>query len=186
MKKEKALVVQPKAMIGGTLKPYQVEGLRWLATLFENGLSGILADEMGLGKTIQVIALVAHVREKNVKGPICIAAPLATRVAASSHHFDGVGGARYAAAASTASGAAPGRSCTEPRRATSESPSRPRIGSESPRNPEKNQPRPRLTEPTRFNDATPRTDRVIPTQAPQLDERVPEVDARHICVIVSW
>ena len=92
MKKEKALVVQPKAMTGGTLKPYQVEGLRWLATLFENGLSGILADEMGLGKTIQVIALVAHVREKNVKGPICIAAPLATRVAASSHHFDGVGG----------------------------------------------------------------------------------------------
>ena len=86
-------------MTGGTLKPYQVEGLRWLATLFENGLSGILADEMGLGKTIQVIALVAHVREKNVKGPICIAAPLATRVAASSHHF--------------------------PRRATSESPSRP-------------------------------------------------------------
>ena len=85
MKKEKALVVQPKAMTGGTLKPYQVEGLRWLATLFENGLSGILADEMGLGKTIQVIALVAHVREKNVKGPICIAAPLATRVAASSH-----------------------------------------------------------------------------------------------------
>jgi len=78
MKKEKALVVQPKAMTGGTLKPYQVEGLRWLATLFENGLSGILADEMGLGKTIQVIALVAHVREKNVKGPICIAAPLAT------------------------------------------------------------------------------------------------------------
>merc|ERR1719197_1595351 len=77
-KKEKALVVQPKAMTGGTLKPYQVEGLRWLATLFENGLSGILADEMGLGKTIQVIALVAHVREKNVKGPICIAAPLAT------------------------------------------------------------------------------------------------------------
>ena len=63
-----------------------------MATLFENGLSGILADEMGLGKTIQVIALVAHVREKNVKGPICIAAPLATRVAASSHHFDGVGG----------------------------------------------------------------------------------------------
>jgi len=78
MKKKKDLVVQPKQMVGGTLKPYQVEGLRWLATLFENGLSGILADEMGLGKTIQVIALVAHVREKNVKGPMCIAAPLAT------------------------------------------------------------------------------------------------------------
>mmetsp|Transcript_15154 Transcript_15154/g.46849 ORF Transcript_15154/g.46849 Transcript_15154/m.46849 type:complete len:589 (-) Transcript_15154:74-1840(-) len=78
MAKDRELVLQPEAMTGGTLKGYQVEGLRWLATLFENGLSGILADEMGLGKTIQVIALVAHVREKRVKGPICIAAPLAT------------------------------------------------------------------------------------------------------------
>jgi len=72
------LVEQPKTMIGGTLKGYQVEGLRWMATLYENGLSGILADEMGLGKTIQVIALVAHLREMNVSGPIIIAAPLAT------------------------------------------------------------------------------------------------------------
>lgn len=41
----------------GTLKDYQLEGLRWLTTLYENGLSGILADEMGLGKTIQVSGL---------------------------------------------------------------------------------------------------------------------------------
>ena len=45
---------QPDNLVGGTLKPYQLEGLRWLVTLYENGLSGILADEMGLGKTIQV------------------------------------------------------------------------------------------------------------------------------------
>lgn len=45
---------QPTKLVGGTLKPYQLEGLRWLVTLYENGLSGILADEMGLGKTIQV------------------------------------------------------------------------------------------------------------------------------------
>lgn len=30
------------------LKDYQLEGVRWLASLFENGVSGILADEMGL------------------------------------------------------------------------------------------------------------------------------------------
>ena len=78
MSADRHLVHQPKIMTGGALKGYQVEGLRWLATLFENGLSGILADEMGLGKTIQVIALIAHIREKNVKGPICVAAPLAT------------------------------------------------------------------------------------------------------------
>ena len=30
------------------LKDYQLEGVRWLASLYENGVSGILADEMGL------------------------------------------------------------------------------------------------------------------------------------------
>ena len=29
-----------------TLKDYQLEGVRWLASLFENGVSGILADEV--------------------------------------------------------------------------------------------------------------------------------------------
>ena len=40
-----------------TLKEYQLKGLNWLATLYEQGINGILADEMGMGKTIQVIAL---------------------------------------------------------------------------------------------------------------------------------
>ncbi|CAN0188604.1 unnamed protein product [Ectocarpus sp. 6 AP-2014] len=76
---------QPSNLVGGTLKPYQLEGLRWLVTLYENGLSGILADEMGLGKTIQasccrhdVIALIAHLRSKGVNGPFLVTAPLAT------------------------------------------------------------------------------------------------------------
>ncbi|CAM9596761.1 unnamed protein product [Chrysoparadoxa australica] len=69
---------QPKLMVGGTLKGYQVEGLQWLATLYENGLSGILADEMGLGKTVQVISLIAHLRCMGVNGPFIICAPLAT------------------------------------------------------------------------------------------------------------
>eukprot|EP00617_Octactis_speculum_P012192 CAMPEP_0185778214 /NCGR_PEP_ID=MMETSP1174-20130828/91865_1 /TAXON_ID=35687 /ORGANISM="Dictyocha speculum, Strain CCMP1381" /LENGTH=747 /DNA_ID=CAMNT_0028466847 /DNA_START=43 /DNA_END=2289 /DNA_ORIENTATION=- len=69
---------QPENLTGGQLKPYQLEGLRWLTTLYENGLSGILADEMGLGKTIQVIALIAYLRTKGVKGPFIVAAPLAT------------------------------------------------------------------------------------------------------------
>ena len=43
-----------------TLREYQVVGLDWMATLYENRLNGILADEMGLGKTIQTIALLAH------------------------------------------------------------------------------------------------------------------------------
>jgi SNF2 family DNA or RNA helicase len=69
---------QPENLKGGNLKQYQLEGLRWLTTLYENGLSGILADEMGLGKTIQVISLIAYLKTKKVKGPFIVAAPLAT------------------------------------------------------------------------------------------------------------
>lgn len=38
----------------GTLRSYQLAGVEWLISLYENGLNGILADEMGLGKTLQV------------------------------------------------------------------------------------------------------------------------------------
>lgn len=69
---------QPSNLVGGTLMPYQLEGLRWLLSLWENGLSGILADEMGLGKTIQIISLIAHLRNLNITGPFLIAGPLAT------------------------------------------------------------------------------------------------------------
>eukprot|EP00961_Rhodomonas_salina_P021536 289285-Rhodomonas_salina.1 len=48
---------QPKLVTGGTLRDYQVDGVQWLISLYENGLNGILADEMGLGKTIQVGAI---------------------------------------------------------------------------------------------------------------------------------
>ncbi|WFC97588.1 Putative ATPase [Malassezia yamatoensis] len=40
---------QPRIVTGAQLKPYQMDGLIWLSSLFENGLNGILADEMGLG-----------------------------------------------------------------------------------------------------------------------------------------
>ena len=39
------------------LRPYQVEGFRWLNTLCDKGFGGVLADEMGLGKSVQLIAL---------------------------------------------------------------------------------------------------------------------------------
>jgi len=76
--KERPMFKQPKNMVNGTMKGYQLEGLRWLASLYENGLSGILADEMGLGKTIQVIAFLAYLTEMQVSGPFLVAAPLAT------------------------------------------------------------------------------------------------------------
>ncbi|WP_314103565.1 DEAD/DEAH box helicase, partial [uncultured Frigoribacterium sp.] len=51
------------ASLTATLRPYQLEGFRWLAFLYEHGLGGVLADDMGLGKTLQTLALFAHVRE---------------------------------------------------------------------------------------------------------------------------
>ncbi|KAK6525682.1 hypothetical protein TWF281_010734 [Arthrobotrys megalospora] len=69
---------QPKLVTGCVMKEYQLEGLEWMASLFENGLNGILADEMGLGKTLQTISLFAFLREMHVYGPFLVAAPLST------------------------------------------------------------------------------------------------------------
>lgn len=46
--------------LNAQLRPYQVEGFRWLSRLYEGGFGGILADDMGLGKTLQTIALILH------------------------------------------------------------------------------------------------------------------------------
>ena len=45
------------------LRPYQQQGLDWLAMLWRHRIGGILADDMGLGKTIQSLALIAHAHE---------------------------------------------------------------------------------------------------------------------------
>jgi ATP-dependent helicase STH1/SNF2 len=37
---------QPSILIGGTLKEYQLKGLQWMVSLYNNKLDGILADEM--------------------------------------------------------------------------------------------------------------------------------------------
>lgn len=41
-----SLITQPINLVGGQLKPYQLEGLQWMMNLFYQGLNGILADEM--------------------------------------------------------------------------------------------------------------------------------------------
>lgn len=60
------------------MKDYQVVGINWLALLFDRELSCILADDMGLGKTCQVIAFLAHLYEKNIKGPHLVVVPSST------------------------------------------------------------------------------------------------------------
>ena len=64
-------------MEGGVLKDYQVKGLQWMISLYNNRLNGILADEMGLGKTIQTISLITYlVERKKQNGPFLIVVPL--------------------------------------------------------------------------------------------------------------
>lgn len=72
-------VRQPSILVGGDLKEYQLTGLQWLISLYNNNLNGILADEMGLGKTIQAISLVAYLMEfKQNLGPYLVIVPLST------------------------------------------------------------------------------------------------------------
>lgn len=93
---------QPSLITGGAMRHYQLEGLSWLATLFQNGVNAILADEMvraccearwrppahvlcalpgrqGLGKTLQTISLVAYLREsEGINGPHLVIVPKST------------------------------------------------------------------------------------------------------------
>ncbi|KAJ3672852.1 hypothetical protein LUZ60_006226 [Juncus effusus] len=65
-------------MTGGKLKSYQIKGVKWMISLWQNGLNGILADQMGLGKTIQTLGFLAHLKGKGLDGPFMIIAPLST------------------------------------------------------------------------------------------------------------
>uniref|UniRef100_A0A1A8HNV8 Chromodomain helicase DNA binding protein 4a n=1 Tax=Nothobranchius korthausae TaxID=1143690 RepID=A0A1A8HNV8_9TELE len=64
---------------GGTLHPYQLEGLNWLRFSWAQGTDTILADEMGLGKTVQTaVFLYSLYKEGHSKGPFLVGAPLST------------------------------------------------------------------------------------------------------------
>jgi len=52
----------PAYIKGGEMRDYQVRGLNWMISLYENGINGILADEMGLGKTLQTISLLGYLK----------------------------------------------------------------------------------------------------------------------------
>lgn len=70
---------QPSSMGEGVLlKNYQIVGINWLSLIFDKELSCILADDMGLGKTCQVIAFLAHLLEKGIKGPHLVIVPGST------------------------------------------------------------------------------------------------------------
>nr|XP_011462683.1 PREDICTED: chromatin structure-remodeling complex protein SYD isoform X2 [Fragaria vesca subsp. vesca] len=73
---KESIAEQPTFLQGGKLREYQMNGLRWLVSLYNNHLNGILADEMGLGKTVQVISLICYLMEtKNDRGPFLVVVP---------------------------------------------------------------------------------------------------------------
>ncbi|XP_057522880.1 CHD3-type chromatin-remodeling factor PICKLE-like isoform X2 [Amaranthus tricolor] len=67
----------PEFLSGGSLHPYQLEGLNFLRFSWSKQTHVILADEMGLGKTIQSIAFLASLFEEGVY-PHLVVAPLST------------------------------------------------------------------------------------------------------------
>ena len=54
------------------LRPYQVDGYRWLARLSRLRAGACLADDMGLGKTVQALAVLL---DRAPRGPALVVAP---------------------------------------------------------------------------------------------------------------
>lgn len=52
----------PAYITGGQMRDYQVRGLNWMISLYENNINGVLADEMGLGKTLQTISILGYMK----------------------------------------------------------------------------------------------------------------------------
>lgn len=48
-----------------SLRPYQLEGVRWLSLLTGLGMGACLADDMGLGKTLQILSLLLLFQKRN-------------------------------------------------------------------------------------------------------------------------
>ncbi len=63
---------QVPAELTATLRPYQIDGFRWMARLAHWAGGAVLADDMGLGKTLQALAMLVY-RAK--EGPALVIAP---------------------------------------------------------------------------------------------------------------
>ncbi|CAG0885015.1 unnamed protein product [Cyprideis torosa] len=77
-RQERFRLTVPSLFTGGSLRPYQIEGVQWLYARYQLAMNGILADEMGLGKTVQIIAFYCSLAESLVEGPFIVIAPLST------------------------------------------------------------------------------------------------------------
>lgn len=68
------LVPEPPPALLNQLRPYQVDGFRWLARMAHRETGCCLADDLGLGKTLQAIAIILS---RSNSGPTLVVAPTA-------------------------------------------------------------------------------------------------------------
>ncbi len=58
---------QISPLLRAELRPYQLDGVKWLVQLYQNDLGACLADDMGLGKTLQTIAALLHAKTQKAE-----------------------------------------------------------------------------------------------------------------------
>lgn len=74
-----AFPVLDASLFPSDLKGYQLEGISWMAHLFQKrGTGGILADEMGLGKTVQCACLMGYLALTRKRGRFLVVCPSST------------------------------------------------------------------------------------------------------------
>lgn len=62
--RQRAAAFTPGPELRATLRPYQLDGARWLVRHYHEGLGACLADDMGLGKTLQTIAVLLYAKSR--------------------------------------------------------------------------------------------------------------------------
>lgn len=70
------LTLETNNLLKGTLFPYQKTGVKWLNYMADGNCGCILADSMGLGKTLQIIMLLAHIKETKHNSHSLVIAPV--------------------------------------------------------------------------------------------------------------
>ncbi len=63
---------QPSENLKATLRPYQLQGVKWLVGHYQHGFGACLADDMGLGKTLQTIAIMLYAKEAKSRPVVAV------------------------------------------------------------------------------------------------------------------
>ena len=63
LKANDEITYKPSDLLKAKLRPYQIDGVKWLLKNYNVGLGACLADDMGLGKTLQTLALLVNIQD---------------------------------------------------------------------------------------------------------------------------